>query len=563
MELGETTLASLAKAMLLVPLALSALCFAAYFVPGRRRRIRNVLGFLTVAGAAAQLVMSLVMLAAPPRAYPVTFHLAQGSLVQIDFRIDALSLYFILLVNVVALAASWSTWAYLEDAPAGAALQHPAVFHGSINGFHLTMLLVPMLDNLVALWIGMELTTLFSAFLVGHRNTKDAWEAAWKYLVITSAGIILALLGTMFLANAVAGGVSEVLGRSIASTDMNWSEVMRLAQRGLFDLPQRQNLITLSFLFVLVGYGTKAGLAPMHTWLPDGHGEAPAPISALLSGVLLKCALYAVLRFYTITNAVRQDNVTSVVLLGAGLLSLALAVPFILKRNRFKRVLAYHSLEHMGIITFGVGLGGSVAMFGALLHCLNHAVTKALMFLSYGNLARAYGRVFGKEPADSDVTGALQALPKTAVILTLGGLALVGTPPFSVFMSELMILWGGLGSLVPAAAAAPVGGSPAAAPVLPPEFSVLPAPVVAAGIVLFLISTTLIFYGLVRHLARIVLGKPPAAAGAAPRWKEQWSRDIFPLLLPAALMLAFGVWLAPPLADLIGRSTQIVLLGTP
>jgi hydrogenase-4 component F len=394
----------------------------------------------------------------------------------------------------------------------------------------------------------MELTTLFSAFLVSHRGTRDAWEAAWKYLMITSAGIIIALLGTMLLANAVTSAA-----RPISNLDWNaitnWSYVRELAALDYLSDPSRRSIVTLAFLFILVGYGAKAGLAPMHTWLPDGHGEAPAPISALLSGVLLKCALYAVLRFVTITNLARGETMfTSAALLGAGLLSLMLAVPFILKRNRFKRVLAYHSLEHMGIITFGIGLGGSLALFGALLHCLNHAVTKALMFLTFGSLTRAYTRVLGREPRESEYTGALQAVPKTALLLTLGGLALVGSPPFSVFMSELMILWGALGRLL--------GSAPG------DEYSPLPPLVVGVAVILFLASTTLIFYGLVRHLARIVMGRPPVPPGAAPeqgaRWSEQWSRDIFPVLLPAGLMLAFGVWLASPLARLIAAAATIV-----
>jgi hydrogenase-4 component F len=499
---------------------------------------------LIIGVAIFQLALSLAMLAAPSTTYPVEFSLHLG--ITVDFRIDAVSLYFILLVNVVAFAASWNTWAYLEKAPPGPGLQHPAFFQGSVNGFHLTMLLVPMLDNLIALWIAIELTTLFSAFLVGHRNTKDAWEAAWKYLVITSAGIILALLGTMLLANAVTRSLTAV-GTEITDPLMNWSVVMDLARQGRFNDAISSNLFTLSFLFILVGYGTKAGLAPMHTWLPDGHGEAPAPISALLSGVLLKSALYAILRFYTITNTVRHDEgrFTSAALLGTGLLSLILAVPFILKPNRFKRVLAYHSLEHMGIITFGIGLGGSVALFGALLHCLNHAVTKALMFLSFGNLTRAYQHLLDREPREDEVTGALQVMPKTAVLLALGGLALVGMPPFSVFMSEMVILWGALGALL--------GAKP------PGDYTDFPAPVVIVAVILFLISTTLIFYGLVRHLGRIVLHQPPAVATGQAVWRERWGRDLLPLLLLALLMLALGLWIAPPLADLISRSAAIVL----
>lgn len=542
MPLTKDVLTTLAKAMLIVPLGLSVVCFLGLLLPPHEKRLARGLSLMTILVSVVQFGLSLIMLAAPAEAYPVTFDVQPG--IKVDFRVDALSLYFILLVNIIALAASWNTWAYLETAPVGSWLQHPAFFHGSINLFHLTMLLVPMLDNLIGLWIAIELTTLASAFLVSHRNTKDAWEAAWKYLIITSAGIILALLGTMFLARAAS------LAAGSATTEvMNWTNVMALARAGRLGDNVSVNLVTISFLFILVGYGTKAGLAPMHTWLPDGHGEAPAPISALLSGVLLKSALYAILRFYTITNAVRGDRHISAVVLGAGLLSLILAVPFILKENRFKRVLAYHSLEHMGIITFGVGLGGSVALFGALLHCLNHAVTKALMFLSFGNVTREYQRLLGRDPAEAEITGVLQAMPKTAILLTLGGLALVGTPPFSVFMSELMILWGALGGLLHVRPSA--------------DFSAFAPTVIVVAVLLFLASTTLIFYGLVRHLARLVLHAPPAIAGRTTTWRESWGRDLLPLVLLALLMLALGVWVAPPLADLIDRSVQVALGNAP
>jgi hydrogenase-4 component F len=547
MTLNPEMLELLAQTMLLAPLALTALCFVALAAPPTLRAITNGLGFLTVAVAAGLLAISIIMLLGRGPE-PIAFDLLPG--LHVAVRIDALSLYFILLVNVVALAASWSTWGYLERAPLGRGRAHPAFFHGSVNAFHLTMLLVPMLDNLVAIWIAMELTTLASAFLVSHPNTEDAWRAAFNYLIITSAGIIVALLGTMFLSYAIENAAvagSEAVGLQNLAKTMNWSDVLRFARDGGLSATESRNVVTLSFLFILVGYGAKAGLAPMHTWLPDGHGEAPAPISALLSGVLLKCALYAVLRFFTITNAARPegDRFTFAALLAAGLLSLLLAVPFILKGNRFKRVLAYHSLEHMGIITFGVGIGGSIALFGALFHCLNHAVTKALMFLSYGNVTRAYRAALGREPAEGEVTGAFSALPLTSTFLALGGLALVGSPPFSVFMSELIILWGAFGSLLPN----PVVG----------EFSPFPAYVVAIAVTLFLISTTLIFYGLVRHLARIVMSKPPAVAPGGVAWRESWPRDLLPLLVPAVPMVAFGVWIAPQLARLIGDGAAIVL----
>jgi hydrogenase-4 component F len=227
----------------------------------------------------------------------------------------------------------------------------------------------------------------------------------------------------------------------------------------------------------------------MHTWLPDGHGQAPAPVSALLSGVMLKSALYAILRFYTVTNLCLGDSkLTSRSLLAVGLLSLVLATPFILKRNRFKRVLAYHSLEHMGIITFGIGIGVPVALFGALLHTLNHALTKALMFLVYGLIQYEYqdrcGTDYNEGDDEQNIHGVLRVMPLSATILAFGGLALVGSPPFNIFMSEFIILWAAI-------------------------MESSRQPFYYAAVILFVLTVTLIFGGLVGHLSRLLLGSAP------------------------------------------------------
>ena len=271
----------------------------------------------------------------------------------------------------------------------------------------------------------------------------------------------------------------------------------------------------------------------MHTWLPDGHGEAPSPISALLSGVLLKAALYAILRFYTLTNLVLGDSKqTSTAILIVSLFSLIVATPLILKKNRFKRVLAYHSLEHMGIITFGLALGGPIAVFGALLHSLNHAITKALIFLAFGNVIKQYGE---RGIQEQEITGVLKSMPITGGILTLGGLALVGAPPFNIFMSEFIILWGAFNQFW-----------------LPKEF----APwVVVLAIGIFAFSTTLIFFGLVRHLGKIVLNQSSRYDRIE---KLSWSRTA-PLVMLSFLMLSLGVWIFPFLANLINESVKVIL----
>lgn len=506
-------------------------------------RYPRALDLLTWLVSVACLMVAIVMLFSPPEQQILTtvFVPLVG---QVGLLVDALSVYFILLVNLVAFAASCNI---LSASPAP---QRPLFFNLLLNLFHFTMLLVPIVDNLVVLWIAIEATTLVSTLLVSWRRDRAAWEAAWKYLIVTSTGIIFALLGTMFLANAAKSLISGIQGDpNQVNQVMNWT----FLRAHVGQLPS--GFVQLSFLFIVVGYGTKAGLAPMHTWLPDGHGEAPAPISALLSGVLLKSALYAILRFAALTNARLGDaTFTSTILLGVGVISLVMATPFILnERNRFKRVLAYHSLEHMGIITFGVGIGGEIALFGALLHALNHAVTKALMFLSFGNVMRRYEDRL--HIAQGHITDVLRRMPVTGGILALGGLALVGMPPFNVFLSEFLILWGALVRL--RQPSAPNG---------------LPSWVIIGAVVLFMISTTLIFYGLVRHLARLLLHDQPqpitggaAEATANPGILSDIGRlpetlgEVAPLVVLLLLVIISGITIWGPLARLVELSVKILL----
>jgi hydrogenase-4 component F len=450
----------------------------------------------------------------------------------VELYLDSLSIYFLLLVSLVALAAAsyagpcWSR-------RSGTDTLSLALFHCLFNLFHFTMVLVPMVSNLVVLWIGIELTTVTSTLLIAAERNRVHFEAAWKYIIITSTGIIFALLGTLFLASAIPEGSS-------GGTSMSWPDLVQAAEN------LDPNLTRLSFLFVLIGYGTKAGFAPMHTWLPDAHGEAPYPVSALLSGVLLKSALYVILRFFQVTNLALGDGgvFTSRLLLGTGLLSLVTATPFILKRNPFKRVLAYHSLGHMGIITIGIGIGGPVALFGALLHVLNHGVTKSLMFLAYGNVQDAYPRAGpvagGDEPdptrRDQGRVGVLRAMPWTGSLLALGGFALVGSPPFSIFLSELLILWGALERILAG-----------------------PAWWLIAAMVIFLLSVTLVFGGQVRHLSRTLLGSPPDGV------RPETPRQVLPLvaLLLVILLLGLVVPAAGPLdlRGLLDASVAILCEG--
>jgi hydrogenase-4 component F len=461
------------------------------------------------------------------------------------FYFDDLSIYFVLLVNIVAFIASIYAVQFLAfDAKLN--LHHdPTYFHIFFNLFHFTMLAVPMVDNLIILWIAVELTTVVSTILVRYQRDRSSLEAAWKFIVITTTGIIFALLGTLFLANAMIDpDTGKLIPELAVSIDpMRWSVLATEKVAKALN----PNFVILSFLFVLIGYGTKAGLAPMHTWLPDGHGQAPSPVSALLSGVMLKSALYAILRFYTITNlnlaGGSYSSLTSWILMSVGLFSLVLAMPFIIKRNRFKRVLAYHSLEHMGIITFGIGLGSPAALFWALLHALNHALTKALMFMTFGRVQDEYhSRQEAQEgSAERDsIGGVLTSMPMMGAILGMGGLALVGSPPFSIFLSELMILWSAFNAVKE-------------------KHNIF----LIVAVCLFIISVTVIFGGLVGHLSRLLLGRPPFSVVRLSR-ADVLSLVAFLILLAAIFI--FGIFIPTWPVDfpqLLNGSIKVILHGAP
>lgn len=544
LSLTRDQLTILSTSILLAPLLALLLAWAS--MPLRRifEPPAGALGWATRLLSGLSLICSaLVALASTSEPLEFTF--------VVDFYLDALSVYFLLLVNLVAFFASWYTVEYLHFDARHGEHHNPAFFHLFFNAFHLTMLVVPMVDNLVILWVAIELTTLASTLLVRYRRRRGTLEAAWKYIILTTAGIVFALFGTILLTDAIRPDTclkiaQEFVGPQAACSDLPSSELLRWSRLAHEDVAGflDPTLVTLSFLFVFIGYGTKAGFAPMHTWLPDGHGEAPSPVSALLSGVLLKSALYAILRFYTITNLNQSGNeiFTSSVLLFSGLFSLILATPFILKHNKFKRILAYHSLEHMGIISFGLGIGGELALFGALLHALNHALTKALMFLTFGFIRREYIHQTNiPDLEERQITGVLRSMPISGLVLLVGGLGLVGSPPFNIFFSEFIILWAAFDRITP-----------------PHAEGQLPAGIYVLAVAIFLITVTLIFGGLVAHLARLLLDRPPFRRG------REDPLTLLPLLVLVLMILIFGITVpdAPVnFPELLSRSTDIVLSG--
>ena len=344
---------------------------------------------------------------------------------------DALSAVTLLVIVFVSFTAGLYSIGYLrvdmreQDVTTGDGLRQVRRYYVLFHLFVFSMLVAPISNSLGVLWIAIEGTTLASLFLVSFYGTREALEAAWKYVIIGSVGIALALCGTILAYYSAV----QVLGTGY---DLNWSLLAPVAAR------LNPGVMRLALLFIVVGYGTKAGLAPMHTWLPDAHSEAPSPISALLSGVLLNCAMYGILRYYALGTPSLGRSYPTALLLGFGLLSLLVAALLLFHQRDYKRMLAYSSVEHMGIIALGVAFGGALGFYGALLQILNHAITKSLMFFASGQVLLKY-----ETKSINRVSGIMKLMPVTGTLLLIGGLALTGSPPFGVFISELSILSAG------------------------------------------------------------------------------------------------------------------------
>lgn len=433
--------------LLLIPVAVAALLY-----PLRNRRMIELTAVL---GSVVTFLLASVL------SYRV---FAQGTIDEDLLYMDPFSAYMLMLVSLVGLVTilyslSHMGKEYEEGNLTDVRLRNYYLF---LSLFVFTMLLVCVSNNLGVMWIAIEGTTLASAYLVGFYDRDTSVEAAWKYLIICSVGITLALLGIII----VYASSIQVLGES--SSALNWSTL------NLYASSLDPGLLKIAFIFVLVGYGTKVGLAPMHTWLPDAHSQAPSPVSAMLSGVLLNCAMYGILRFHMIvSNSTVGPGFSGGLLLAFGILSLIVAAAFIIMARDYKRMLAYSSIEHMGIIAVGFGFGGFWGMFGALFHMLNHALTKSLLFFGAGNILQKL-----KTKDIDQVRGLRKILPVTAILFLGGALAITGCPPFSLFLSEFMIVVGGLAS----------------------------ANYLAVAVVLTLLA--IIFAAFMYHAGRMVLGEP-------------------------------------------------------
>lgn len=339
-------------------------------------------------------------------------------------RVDALSAFMLVVIGAVALVATWAGVDYIR--------QELAAGHTDARGAHLYGVLVPLFlaamvlavqaANLGVMWAAIEATTIVTAFLVGHRRTRAAVEATWKYVMICSVGIALAYLGTVLVYFA-----SQHTGLNTHGS-LDWTVL--LAHADELD----PGVMRIAVVLLVLGFGTKAGLVPMHSWLPDAHGQAPAPVSALMSGVLLSVAGYALLRYRIIAVAALNPMLVRNLLLAVALASLALAASMLLAQRDYKRMLAYSSIEHMGLIAVGMAVGTPLAVAALLLHILGHGLGKAVLFCASGQILASEGTT-----EISGVRGLLVRRPLLAGVFALGLAALLGLPPFSLFVSELAL----------------------------------------------------------------------------------------------------------------------------
>jgi hydrogenase-4 component F len=379
---------------------------------------RQWLGWLATAANGAVLALGIV---AARQATGGQVPTAAGGVL----RADALSAFMVVVIGAIATLASWQSVRYLtaEISRGEATARHAARYAALVQAFVTCMLLAVLAANLGVMWVAVEATTIATTFLVGHRRTDGALEASWKYVVICSVGIALAFLGTVLLYFAGLHAAGHPAG------SLDWTSLLAAASR------LNPAVVRLAMGLLVLGYGTKVGLAPMHSWLPDAHSQAPAPVSALMSGVLLTVAFYALLRFKAIADHALGPGYARVLLVAVGLASLAVAASLLLTQRDYKRMLAYHSIEHMGLIALGAAAGTSLAIAAVLLHILGHGLAKGVLFLASGEILLTEGSSeIAKVPA------LLSRRPVLGGIFGFGLVALLGLPPFSLFVSELNMI---------------------------------------------------------------------------------------------------------------------------
>jgi len=469
--------------LLLLPLLAAAVCW----LPAHRRLAPGA----TIAASFSVLVLT----------WRIARGVAGGKPVVVFSQwiaVDALSALILLLVALVGATAALFSLGYFEETIEP---RKRRLYYANYNLFIFSMLAIPVFVEPTLVWILVELTTVCSALLVSFENTAAALEAAWKYVVLSLMGAAIALFGFLMLFAAMRAGGGGAY---------TWQGLVAVA-------PRMPSILLLgAFLLILVGLGTKVGLVPLHTWLPDAHSQAPTPVCALLSGVETTAILYVILRLMPVLDASPRCHAETWIVI-FGLISVGTAAFLLLQVRDYKRMLAFSTVEHMGIILVAAGLGGSAAHYGALYQALTHTVTKSFCFFAAGAALLATGnREIGA------VRGLIRTSPIAGASLLLGGLAIAGAPPFAVFLSEFSIVRAGLAE----------------------------GDYAAIGLLVFFVIIG--FFGILFHINRMVFGPAPA-------------RPVTPSHLPApcvatlwlagSLVILFGLYLPAPIHALLRMAT--------
>jgi len=427
------------------------------------------------------------------------------------FYMDALSAYHLIVMALVFCMSSLYGMRYFDkEIHEGIFTLKLAKRYGTLWFASLAaMTLILVSNNLGMMWVGMETTTLVTAFLICTRASKASIEGMWKYLIVCSVGIAFAFMGTLFIAAATWKFQGSISGNGVL-----WTQLQMHA--GLLD----PKLAQIGFLFIFVGYGTKAGLSPMHTWLPDAHSQAPSPVSAVFSGFMLNAALYCIMRYTSLIKLVPgNENLSRDMFLIFGTFSIVVAAAFILLQHDLKRLLAYHSVEHLGIIAIGMGMG-PLGIFAALFHTLNHSICKSLGFFCAGRLGQIYGSYDMR-----GMTGALRLSPLWGGGLLGSLLALIGIAPFALFMSELLIVKAAIATNL------------------------------IWVLVVFLLGSCIIFAAALKHVISVVYGTPPVL-DFKPRRSSIVDTGI--VVFSLGVLLALGLWMPKSLHEILCRAANII-----
>ncbi len=406
------------------------------------------------------------------------------------FFVDAFNVYLTVLTSFVSMTTAIFSRRYMRREREHGRIGHKRIrfYHSMFQLFIFAMLLALLTNNVGVLWIAMELATLSTVLLVSLYRTPTAIEAAWKYFILCGVGIAQALFGTVLLYFAA----EKVLGEG--GEALLWTNLSQVSDK------LEPTVLSLAFVFLMVGYGTKVGLVPLHNWLPDAHSEGPTPISAVLSGLLLNIALYALVRCKVLVDGATGTHRAGYIMMGFGLLSILVASFSLLRQKDIKRMFAYSSIEHMGIATFAFGLGGPIATFGALLHMLVHSLTKSSIFFTVGHASQMHST-----QEMSRIRGLIKGNPLVGWGLMLGVMAIVGMPPFGVFTSEFLILTATIKD----------------APLLTP---------------FFLIGLAVAFAALFRRVQ-------PMVSGSAPSSQQSLKAANLPVILHMILVLILGIYM--------------------